>query len=65
MKKIAPGYYQLTYKEQDIKISKVEAQPYWYHEINDGVADDWYSTKKEALLAAKEVIDNPEQYIIK
>lgn len=56
--KIAPGYYTFQYKSIKVYLVKVEGHINWYYQIGEsGGADDWYSSKREAIKAAIEWID--------
>ena len=53
------GYYVDTYKGVTFTVTKVEGHATWYWMIGNKPAEDWYSSKKVAVEAAKDYIDNP------
>ena len=60
-KKIAAGYYEGTYKGISFSISKVDiTEVAWYWQIGNAPANDWFSSKKIAIDALKEYIDEQE-----
>ena len=59
MKKMVAGYYVDTYKGVTFTVTKVEGHAAWYWMIGNKPAEDWYSSKKVAVEAAKDYIDNP------
>lgn len=68
-KKLNIGYYTFTYKGYNVIISDwydplKRTKKMWYFTINDGEANDLLLTKKDAIDAAIEVIDNPQIYSI-
>ena len=65
--KIASGYYSFEYKNQKIKIVRMEMpeenyKVYWYSEINGAEANDYSLTKKHCIESAIYMIDNAEIY---
>jgi hypothetical protein len=60
-KKIAPGFYTMEYKNRNIEIHNTEDGKFWYFfkvTKNDTTrAEDWYGTKKEAVQAAVDCIN--------
>ena len=57
-KKIAAGYYEGIYKGISFTISKVDINEVaWYWQIGNAPANDWFSSKKIAIDALKEYID--------
>lgn len=62
MKRIAPGYYEGEYKDIKFTVHKVEqidssTKNQWFWTINNKPAEDWYGSKRIAILAAKDAID--------
>lgn len=61
-KKIAAGYYEGTYKGVLFSISKVDTtEVAWYWQIGNAPANDWHSSKKIAIDAVKEYIDDEQE----
>lgn len=58
-KKIVAGFYEGTYKEITYTISKVDitTEIAWYWQIGNEPAQDWHSSKKIAIEAVKEFIN--------
>jgi len=57
--------YKQIYKGQEISVTYVwtdDNKKMWYCQVNGGEANDWVSLKRDAIAAAKEMIDNPETY---
>lgn len=62
VKKLAAGYYEGIYNGVKFTITHQDqnaygGKPMWYFQINDGPVDDLFSTKAQAIQAAKQVID--------
>ncbi len=60
IKKIHKGYYKGNHKGFEFTISKVDdiQEIAWYFQIGDIAAHDWHVSKKIAILAAIDYIDN-------
>ncbi len=63
MAKIVSGHYKYTYKGFDFFIIKVEeinshTKNKWFWKCGKEGGDDWLNTKKDAIEAAKDCIDN-------
>jgi hypothetical protein len=58
-KKIASGFYEGNYKGITYTISKVEIpnENSWYWQIGNESVNDWHTSKKIAIKAVKEYID--------
>lgn len=60
-KKIAAGHYEGTYKGVSFSISKVDITDVaWYWQIGNEPVNDWHTSKKIAIDAVKEYIDEQE-----
>lgn len=62
VKKLAAGYYEGIYNGVKFTITHQDqnaygGKPMWYFQINDGPVDDLFSTKAQAIQAAKQIID--------
>jgi hypothetical protein len=59
-RKIAKGFYEGIYKGQIYTISKVDiiTEIAWYWQIGNNPVNDWYPSKKIAIKAVKNFIEN-------
>ena len=67
LKRLAPGFYEGTYKGVKFTITQQEenaygGKPMWYFQIENGSVDDLFFTKAQTLEAVKYFIDNSSKY---
>lgn len=59
---LSKGNYTLIHKDVEFKVIRLEELPSteiaWYFQIGNSKVNDWYPTKKAAIAAAKNYIDN-------
>lgn len=64
--RIADGFYEGTYKGQDVQIVRVfldySGETLWYCMVNGSDAHDQVMTKKRAISDAVYMIDNASEY---
>ena len=60
-KRISTGYYKCVYRGIVFTVTKVseltKSENAWYFQIGNENIHDWHGSKKMALLAAKDFID--------